>query len=215
MGISLSQLKTKCRQRSDQENSTHVGEDELTGYLNDSILKFYDLVNSVDATYFEEQDTSITTDGTNDAYDLPSDFYKLLSVDAQIGGEWKNVDKFSRSTRNHDASGSTVSEFSYRIRKDKIIFNPKPQSGISIRLNYVPQPTVLSDADDEFNFTQFTEFIVVDTAIKMKDKEESDVTLLLSDRTDLEDRIKNHLNRDDYDNDTIYDTWDNEYEEYA
>lgn len=185
----LGQLKTSVRQRADQENSNFISDSELTSYINQSHSALYDLlVTAYGNDYFASGPFQIVTDGTNSAYALPDDFYKLLGVDLVTGpGQSRTLRPFNFSERN------VYGQVRYRLQGNNLLLSPKPGSSLHLNLWYIPQPPNLTD-DNTSTLTgvlaQYSEFIVLDSAIKCLVKEESDPSALLQSKAEIMKRIQ-------------------------
>lgn len=208
----LANLRTLVRQESDMENTTFITDAELNSYINQSYFELYDLLIQKYGNDYYAQTADITTDGTSETYTLPNGvlysaapkFYKLLGVDLQLStNEFATIHKFTFADRNRykrpnylNFNGTT--NLRYRLNNDDIFFTPVPEAGQTIRLWYVPRLTELSDdADTADTISGWDEYIIVDAAIKCKDKEESDVSVLMARKMKLEHRIESAAeNRD-------------------
>lgn len=196
MTITLADLKLRARERADMVNSDFVSDTELTAYINSSIAELHDLlVAAYDNQYFLESHTFTTTANTAD-YALPANFYKLSGVDAKINASnWLTLKpfNFNERNRNFDRAWRFLNgpHVRYRLAGNNLRFTPVPDATYQIRLWYTPVATKLVSDTDELNeLNQFSEYVVVDAAIKMKEKEESDVQVLLLQKKQLEERIK-------------------------
>jgi hypothetical protein len=197
MSVSLLQLKERSRQRADMESSDFVSDSELTSYINSSLAELYDLlVAAYGEDYFLADPFSITTAVSTSDYALPEDFYKLKGVDCKISGnEWYSLRPFNFNERNRNADvvwglvgGPNIR---YRIMGSKIKFSPLPDGQYPIQLWYVPlAPTLVDDADEFNDVNKFSEYVVVDAAIKMLQKEESDVSVLMAQKEALKRRLE-------------------------
>ena len=205
--LTLGTLRDMVRQRADMENSEFITDSELNGYIARSYYELYDLlVQKYGDNYYVANPYTFTTDGTNDQFALPGDFYKLLGVDLQLGGSsdsWVTIRPFTFAERNRYSvpnfqSFYGVTNLRYRLSGDKIWFTPLPSAGQSIRLWYVPRiDAVADDADIIDGVSGWEEYIIVDAAIKCLQKEESDVTVLLTQKQALIARIESAAeNRD-------------------
>jgi hypothetical protein len=68
--------------------------------------------------------------------------------------------------------------------------NPLPQANQTIRVWYVPEMTTLAvDADEVKGVSGWTEYIIIDAAIKCMQKEESDVSVLMAQKAAMLKRI--------------------------
>lgn len=202
--MTLAELRTAARQRADQVNSEFVTDTELNGYINSSYFELYDLlVQKYGDDYFVTSDSSIVTDGQNDSYALPADFFKLLGVDLQLSGtagadngSYVPLDRFNFAERN--VAGTATAQgvlartnLRYRPRGSTLWLTPLPAAGQTIRLWYVPRLTPLSsDSDSADGVSGWLEYVVCDVAIKMMQKEESDVSVLMAQKAALIERIE-------------------------
>jgi len=218
--ITLLELRNRARQRSDMETSDFVSDAELNGYINSSIAELHDLLVSAYGSDYFLSDYSFTTSlGTND-YSLPSDFYKMKGLDVNIqGNNWFSVRpfNFNERNRNQDLTWGLLlgPSIRYRLMGSKIKFSPAPDSSYNARLWYVPKAAVLTaDTDQYDDLNQYAEYVIVDAAIKMLQKEESDVSVLMAQKQALKKRLEEMAdNRDAGQPETISDIYaeNNEY----
>ena len=205
--MTLAELRSAVRQRSDMENSLFVKDAELNSYINQSYFELYDLlVQKYGDNYFVASPYSFTTDGTNDEYNLPSDFYKLLGVDlalSQSTDSWVTTKPFNFQERNRYAvpnfqSFYGITNLRYRLQGNKLKLTPIPQANQPMRIWYVPRMTTLANNNDTVDgISGWTEYIIIDAAIKCLQKEESDCTVLLAQKAAIIQRIENAAeNRD-------------------
>lgn len=192
MNVTLSELRTRARQMADMVNSNFVSDSELLGYINASYAELYDILTTKYEDYYTISTTFTISSGNT--YALPSDFYKILGVDWNTGGTYAPIPRFSFSERN---SLSNLQR-KYRIIKNNLHITPEDDASGSYRLWYVPTYTRLVDDTDEVDGVNgWEEYIVVDVAIKMLNKEESNANHLLKQKADLKARIDNVASRRD------------------
>lgn len=196
MSTTLLQLRTDVRNRADLTNSQFVSDTELTTYINASIAELHDLlVASWDSDYNLLSYTLSTVSGT-DAYALPSDFYKLRGVDVRLGAnDWHSIRPFNFNERNSNNEITSYSisgdYFRYRIAGSNLLLSPAPTGIYSVKLWYTPLATkLILDADTLNDINQFSEYVIVDAAIKCLNKEESDVSVLMAQKAGLQKRIE-------------------------
>ena len=205
--MTLTELKNAVRQRSDMENSQFVKDTELVSYINQSYFELYDLlVQKYGDNYFVASPYSFTTDGSSEDYTLPTDFYKLLGVDLALSNStdsWVTIKPFNFAERNRYAvpnfqSFYGITNLRYRLIGNKIKFTPIPQANQNMRIWYVPRLTTLVNLTDTVDgISGWTEYIIIDAAIKCLQKEESDVSVLLAQKAAIIQRIENAAeNRD-------------------
>lgn len=197
MTITLAELRTQSRQRADMEHSKFVKDSELNSYLNNSIAELHDLLSEAyGAEYFVKSSADIPIVNGTDAYTLPSDFYELKGVDIKLAQDWITVDMFNFNERNRFAefgawTGAGSVNVRYRLIGDTIMLTPSPDQNATMRIWYVPLATRLaSDTDTLNDYNAYSEYVIVDAAIKMMQKEESDVSILAAQKQGLVDRIR-------------------------
>lgn len=200
--ITLVDLRLAARRRSDMEKSNFVGDGELTSYINHSIAELYDILCEAYGSEYYVQSEEGSTTADEDSYDLPDDFYELKGVDLKINaGEWTTIKRFNFNERNraqNNGSWDGISQIRYRIIGGQIKFSPIPDAATEYRIWYVPLPTQLAADDDTLDdLNAYSEYVIVDAAIKMLQKEESDVSVLMMQKQQLEKRIRDKSqNRD-------------------
>jgi len=172
--LTLLQLRTRCRNRCDQASSQFVSDSELNDYINDSLYWLQDLlIEKYGSRFFVASPYTFTTDGTNNLFTLPTDFYKLIGADLYTGtnsNPYVSIRPFDFADRNL-----------YRI----------PDAGKQLRLWYAPRLTELvSDSDTAEGIDGFLDFVVEDVVIKMAGKEESDTSLFERRLARVEQRIE-------------------------
>jgi hypothetical protein len=199
MAATLLQLRTQVRQVANMETSQFITDSELTSYVNLSAFELYDLlVTHYGDDFYVADPYTFTTDGTNDHVALPADFYKLLGVDISLGGnQWDNVPKFSVAGRNKysNPTGGILygyrNNIRYRLSGSKLWLTPLPKAGQQLRIFYIPRWTPLSADGDTFDgISGWEEYVIIDSAIKCLQKEESDVSALMAQKQGLIMRIE-------------------------
>lgn len=194
--VTLAQLKTRIRERADMENSGFISDSELLSYINASVAELYDLmISKYGEDYFVASPYLINTISNEDTYSLPSDFYKLLGVDLQLdtSNNWVSLKRFDFSERNIPQIWDVkfVDFIRYRLFGGDIKFSPIPQDAQQIRIWYIPLPIQLTQDTNILNgFNGYEEYVVIDVAIKMLNKEESDSSMLMSEKAAMKLRIE-------------------------
>lgn len=198
--LQLSDLITAVRQRADFVNSQFVTDAELTSYINQSYFELYDLlVQKYGDNYYVQSPYIFVTDGINQFFTLPTDFYKLLGVDLALAStldSWVTIRPFNFSDRNRYAvpnfqSFYGVTNMRYRLNGSQLWLTPIPAANQSIRVWYVPElVTLVNPTDTVDGVSGWTEYIIVDAAIKALAKEESDVSPFMIQKAALITRIE-------------------------
>ena len=204
MSTTLQNLRDQARQLADMESNEFVKDSELNTYINFAIAELHDvLIESYGSDYFLESSTFSTQNGTQD-YALPTNFYKLRGLDLKINNsDWVNVRPFNFNERNRvedfgNLSLAGLTNIRYRVMGSNLKLTPTPDSNVTCRIWYIPTAVKLVNDSDTLNdINQYSDFVVVTAAMKMKAKEESDVSLLANERERIRQRIQvSSQNRD-------------------
>jgi hypothetical protein len=213
--VTLAQLRSRVRQRADQENSDFIADAELDNLININKRELDDLlIKSYGPEYFASSVSfSATASGSYSLSTLTTGtFYKLLGVDAPGSDGPYEVKPYNWHDRNEAARVSafypTVGQpYRYRIVGGNLTIKPAPASPVSMTIHWVPQQTALSLTTDSFDDVGgWSEYIVVNCAIAIKDKGEEDTSVLQADRARLKERIEMMAeNRDASEPETVAD----------
>lgn len=199
--MTLTELIAAVRQRADMVNSQFCTDSELTSYINQSYFELYDLLVSRygDNYYVKNPPYTFTTDGTTFQYPLPSDFLKILGLDLALANSqdsFVTIKPFMFADRNRYAvpnfqSFYGVTNLRYRLNGNYLWLTPVPAANQLLRLWYIPRMATLSAGSDTADgISGWTEYIIVDAAMKALAKEESDVSYLMADKASLIQRIE-------------------------
>lgn len=199
MASTLLQLKTRARELSDMEDSLFVSESELTSYINQSSLELYDLLVASFEDYYLDVTADTLVASGQDSIAVPTNLYKLRGVDHLISSDkWQDLQPFSFQDRN--ASNQSLvqpsyygtSGLRYRLQGSTIKLMPSDQASGTYRIWYVPKMSqMVVDADTlPDHLDAWDEYVVVDAAIKMLQKEESSTSALDGMKANLKKRIE-------------------------
>lgn len=203
MSITLAEIALQARQRADMVESEFVTDSELNSYINASLAELHDLLIAAYCEEYYMDSVEFVCDGSL-AYALPdgvnysgaNKFYKLRGVDAKIiNDQWITVKRFNFNRRNEDENDFVwnllgLPYLEYRIVGSNIRFNRTPDNNTQIRLWYYPKVQVLVNDTDTFDdINGYAEYVVVDAAIKMLQKQEDDVSVLVLQKEALKQRI--------------------------
>lgn len=222
MAATLLELRTRARDRADMQTSQFISDVELNDYINASIAELHDLlIQSYGSDYYINE-TNFTTQVNEDSYDLPDDFYKMRGVDARVNNtRFLTLERYNFNERNRyedfgiwDLNG--VATIRYRLLGNQIRFTPVPDRTVEVRLYYIPTAQVLTEDTDQLtDFNQYSEYVIVDAAIKMLAKEESDTSVFERQKAGLLQRITvASQNRDANKPNSISDIYAEDNEEY-
>lgn len=218
--VTLQQLIDRSRQRADQVYSGFVTDSEIINWVNVYKREYEDLlVRTFGADYSATSATFSATAATEN-YNLSAltggTFYKLQGLDRADSASptgWSDVKAFNFHDRNKIQVPGTVlpvqsnGEVRYRVWGPSLTLRPVPTGTMTMKLWWTPQTVALSLTTDSFDDVNgWSELIVLDTAIAIKDKEESDTSVLQNDRQRAVQRITEMApNRDAGDPQTIAD----------
>lgn len=232
----LSQIRLKSMQSADRVNSNFVTMPEWNSFINLALFELYDLLVTIYEDYFIASPIQFVCDGTTFLYSLPNGsntflnalnlsetitpkpFYKLMGVDLALNNAtnaYVTINKFNFIDRNRFVYPNTAStiygvfNMQYRVMGNKLEFIPTPTAGQAIRLWYIPRMTELlqdTDTTDE-GISGWLRYVIVRSAIYALNKEESDVSMLVTELGFLKSRIEESAaNRDAGQPDKISDT---------
>ncbi len=182
---------------------------EIKRYLNQSIYKLYGkLIAMADEDHLVKSDTISVTAGTS-IYDLPSDchpsglkFFRVtLSSDRRMRIEKATTDEIDVETRNYGWDYYQCQPKFRMYGQKQVRFIPEPQAAYTVTVEYVPQLTCFNtggtaikelSADTDYFDGQFgwEEWIVLDSAIKIRNDQEEDVRALQLERAEAWDIIE-------------------------
>jgi hypothetical protein len=201
MATTLAQFRTRSRQRADQElgigqdPDTHfISDTELNTYINASAQELYDLlIAATDQDYYLTFSLPTIVNNATEM-SLPTDFYKFKELERKESSDddtkYRVIRKFNFNERNRGG-------LRYRVVKDKILMSTQLSGGDVYRLWYNPKMTVMSSDSDSFDgINGWEEYVVIDAAIKMMNKEESDPSALMSEKSAIMARIQAMAERD-------------------
>lgn len=219
--MSLGEIRLRAQQRADMQNSTFVSKSEWNYYINQSYYELYDLLITTYEDYYVAPRLTFATTGSQ-SYALPNGsnyssapaFYKMFGVDLGLDSSnnaYVTLKKFDFIQRNRYVFPQITSQLlgvfslQYRVVGANLMFIPTPSGGQTVGLWYFPRlTTLLQDSDIMDGISGWTEYVIVDAAIKALNKEESDVTSLMNDKMLLKQRIEQSAaNRDAGQPDTI------------
>lgn len=196
MTLALSDLMLRARRRADMEFGKFISDPELIIYVNDSYGELYDILVARFQDYFVQAPWTFTISGSASTginwTVLPTDFYKFLGIDMDLGGgQWQEINPFNFDARNKSYRGGRASAIGYRIIGANLYLTPKSNADGNFRLWYIPtRPTLIKLTDTiDRESERWAQYIEVDAAIKCKAKQDDDVSTLEYSKQQLTKRI--------------------------
>ena len=193
--INLGYMRYMAQLKADMLNSQFLTVDEWNFNINQSAYELYDiLVTKFGDQYFLASPVVFTTTGaasyplpdgvTTFGSTVPPALYKLAGVDCGVAvgnNAWVSLPRFNWIDRNKfvypqlQANALGVFNLSYSVWQNSLYFIPRPSAGQYIQLWYVPVLSpMLQDSDMlPFSISGWSEYVIVDAAIKAALKEES------------------------------------------
>jgi hypothetical protein len=188
--VTLTNLQARARQRADKENSTFVGDTELTSYLNHSIRKVHAEVckgpgrdhHATSATWSTTASTASYSFDTVTGGGGSDDVYQVLGVEAKLGGltVYVPLDRFHWRNRNRDSTWGGWVRPRYAVVGRTIRFSPVPDAATDMQTWYITHPTPLSGGSDTYSSVMgWDEYVELDAAMQILAKEESDLSAMM------------------------------------
>lgn len=201
MAVTLLDLRTRVRQRANMERSKFCSDTEINGFISLSYKAFHNIIVTKFEDYYiaEPHDFTVASGASSEA--LPADFLKVIAVNkSRGGGKWYSLKPFNYNRRNQQGYGPRPSlpDVGYRIFGNNLILAPQDNAPGDYQLIYVPRAADLAADEDTIDGVNgWEEWIVVDSVIKCISKEESDISDLVLERTEIRKLIDEAaLNRD-------------------
>ena len=173
--VTLTTLITRVRQRANLEGATaFVTDAEITDHLNVSLAnEVYDLVSQATGDNYYRRTFTFQTVNNLFVYDLPSDFYRIKSVDIQLGPNQaipgrRFMEEERLVMQQYGPLGwSLYTTTLYTLYASQIKFIPTPGASFTIVLNYVPTSPQLYNTQDTWDDVNgWSELAVLDAAAK-------------------------------------------------
>lgn len=194
--VALSVLRTRCKQRSDMENDSHIADSEWNTLISEMVGELHELADEAGLRYFETSAT-ITATGAS-SYAVPSDHLATISITLldSASRPRRELDEWQIHQGEHPLSGQTGEAQCYAIVGQTIEFYPNPASG-SYRHRYVPQPASLASAADgdavDLICPAGEAFVVWGVKVKAADKSETAVQVAMAERDRARERVSTWL----------------------
>jgi len=180
--ITLTDLITHVRERSNMERSKFVTDDEIKHYINDEIFDLYaKMVNVDDGKLFATVSPTLVQVGNN-AYQLPSDFMRVVDVNIYASSRWVPAYEADPQDYLRLQSQQYVGDYDvqYYLRLNQtagryeiFLFPAKDVENIGVR--YIPEAPRLTLGSDTLKWpSNWHEPVVVGAALKCLEKEESE-----------------------------------------
>jgi hypothetical protein len=177
------------------ETTNFVTDTEIAGFLDIAHGNAYNTIVKANEAYFV---TPTTLAVTNSLASLPSDCYKVVSVESTINGQLVTLRRFNFQERNRYNTTSvfyTRYQYKYCITGNSLMFKPE-NSNLSVTLYYVPYPTTITSSSSiDLPIASWYEFMVYSAVADCLSKEQSDTSYALNRMAkalkDIEEQVAN------------------------
>lgn len=201
--VTRGQLRTWARQKANVEQSLFVTDSEVNDYINFSVSQLWGETLTADPST-NRKTTTLTIVAGTDTYSLPSDFWRALGLDYQVASvspaTWLDVRRIPFTERNRFSTVTVATvpglvPFRYYLTgvagSMSVTFVPPPTAGSTVRVWYLPAaPTFTSDADTLDGINGLEELVVLDVAIQILQKEDTDTSPLERKKMEILARLR-------------------------
>lgn len=196
--VALQTMMTEARRRADMEvipgaaNENFIEDDELADYIQGSAREFWDLlIECDDDTALKSKNYTTTKD--IDLYDQPMDWYRDKAIDYIIDTDRRReLKRFLFMERNRYRFPNGGEPLLYHTVGKKFMIRPVPSGAFDLIFWYYPTCPALAQPTDVIDDVNgFSEYILLDTCIKMVTKEKGDITPFALKKGEMKDRILN------------------------
>lgn len=216
--VSLQWIRLMSQLRADLFNSQFISVPEWNSYISNSYKELYDLlIQKFGDDYFSSSTYTITTNGSDELYPLPNDFYKSTLVEVSLNtsdpNSWVTLRRYMRVQQNlwnypNVYTFYGITNVRYRFTGNFIQLVPIAQANQTVRIWYSPRPQILfADTATLDGISGWEDYVIIDAARKALLKQESDTAALMEEKLAMKQRIEEAAeNRDVGDPETISDS---------
>jgi hypothetical protein len=173
---------------------------QMTEWINASQSALADMIFQYDQSQFMARaDVNVVADTSE--YALPADFYRLIGVaveDASVPDGYSVMERFEWDERYDYAISRSIESARYHICGSTLMIRPNPSWTKVVRLEYMPLPSSLLDADAVPAFTRngWQEWIILDCCVKAAMAAGTDPAAFMAERAAQVQRIMISAPRD-------------------
>jgi hypothetical protein len=202
-------MRTDVRQLTGHENSTFVTDSELTRRINLSIAALYDMLVEIRGDVFYAERSSITATAstavtavgsTSSAEGEGTSLHRIISMEVTLNGEicdirplpdWRTRLLFPTPTGWSDCQSGPY----YSLENDSTGMNvrwwPTPTATHTVTMTWIPTALELSADGDTFDgINGWEDWVIHDVGVYVLQKEESDASVLMAERSKIEARVR-------------------------
>ncbi len=188
--LAMSTIVTRCQQRADLENDSHIATTEWRALISEKYGELYGTVCDAGLRYFETISTFTATGAAG--YDEPDDHMATIGFDFISTGGTRTALVELMPGEAVSQAGQTGEACYFTIVDDIVSFYPNPASGTYV-MRYVPQSPDLSAYADaslvDLINADGEAFLIWGVSVLAKSKSESDVRLAIEREAAARDRL--------------------------
>lgn len=186
-------LRTRAQGRADMETDANIATTVWNAYINASRQRLRRILVATNVDLFLKSKTFTLTGGNSSyIYDLAAnvtDFWKVMALDKNIDSQADNIQRIGRFMF---AERFRAIDISYRVFNDNLELRPASAAAGNYTLWYIPQPAVMSADGNTLALAEdmWSEFIVLEAAIKARRRQQRDTSDLVSELRELVPEIQ-------------------------
>lgn len=186
-------LRTRAQGRADMETDANIATTVWNAYINASRQRLRRILVATNVDLFLKSKTFTLTGGNSSyIYDLAAnvtDFWKVMALDKNIDSQADNIQRIGRFMF---AERFRAIDISYRVFNDALELRPASAAAGNYTLWYIPQPAVMSADGNTLALAEdmWSEFIVLEAAIKARRRQQRDTSDLVSELRELVPEIQ-------------------------
>ncbi len=187
----LTQMRQEVRDLADEPDTGFVTNAMIDRWLNLGLRKVYEMAYMADPEAYDlTLSTAITTAAGTAEYTLPTLFWKLIKMEVQHSGSYTRLERLHLHSMGNDLDERAAPR-RYLLRgRTSVRLYPTPDGVYPTRVWYIPAFTVLTADGDTFDgINGWEEYGILDAAIKVRIKGESDSRELMALKAKIEQEI--------------------------
>lgn len=186
-------LQARAQGRADMESDDNILPTVWLAFLNASRQRLRRILVAANVDLFMKSTLFTLLGGNSFTFDLSAgvpDFWKAMALDKRLDTQPDNIQRIPRFLF---AERGRAIDVSYRITNDILEVRPASSAQGNYTLWYIPQPAAFVISGDALLLAEdmWSEFIVLDTAIKARRRQQRDTADLHSELQELTLEIRN------------------------
>lgn len=178
--VLVSAMMAGARQRAADTGGALAADPELISYIDQAYGLYYGTLVEADPAFYQVKTTFVTVAGT-EGYALPAAWWGTMHLGILIGGHYSKLERLNvDEVFDYPTNGRPRK---YQIEGGQIALYPTPDAVYTLKHIYVPVWTALTAGAQAIDgLLGNEELIELEAAIRLKEKEEADVSGLVAKR---------------------------------